>query len=74
MKLTTIGPKDVGVVCCRITETDALTLLKRGEPFYLRVKSREVYKDVSQEDLMQAKRLKDMGIYNLWEFYKPISK
>ncbi len=74
MKLTTINPKDVGIACSSISESKALTLLERKEPFILRLRPREFYKDVSAEDLKQAKRLKDMGIYECWEFYEPIVK
>lgn len=74
MKLTAISPKDVGIACSPISESKALTLLERKEPFILRVRPREFYKDVSAGDLQQARRLKDMGIYECWEFYEPISK
>lgn len=69
MKFTSYDIKDVGKRLQLISEEDARELIEGGVPIILRTRPRYFFRVYKISDLEAEKRLKEMGIHEIFQFF-----
>ncbi len=69
MQKTTYDIKDVDEKLTKIDECTAREFIEGGVPVIIRVGSREFQRVDNIKDLEQLKRLKEMDIYDMLQYY-----
>ncbi len=69
MQKTTYDIKDVDEKLTKIDESTAREFIEEDVPVIIRVRSREFQRVDNINDLEQLKRLKEMSVYDMLQYY-----
>lgn len=69
MQKTTYDIKDVDEKLTKIDESTAREFIEGDVPVIIRVRSREFQRVENIKDLEQLKRLKEMSVYDMLQYY-----
>lgn len=69
MQKTTYDIKDVDKKLTKIDESTAREFIEEDVPVIIRVRSREFQRVDNINDLEQLKRLKEMSVYDMLQYY-----
>lgn len=69
MQKTTYDIKDVDEKLTKINESTAREFIEGDVPVIIRVRSREFQRVENIKDLEQLKRLKEMSVYDMLQYY-----